>query len=293
MQNFMKFLKILSALALLLITNSCIFLSKSAIINADPDEAISIVGVRIINDGKLQTSNTGPFSFCQVRFVDEQFEDIKFRNGGSIRFYILKSNPGKVTLDTMTCMDHKIPLIYLKHRHVRFADYEDMIFKAQSGVINYAGDIEIDYTPWGFRMIDLLALGGNKFDTKGTIKIKVEDRMEEARAYLLEYYPELLQKYQLVKSAIGDLTKKPASSTPAAPAAPAAAPAASNSAPTVAPTPTNSPPTQNYYSPGYYSSQPAPQHTPNHNQYYAPSPYYSPDQYYNNQYYAPKIPATP
>lgn len=180
--------RILLILAPLFLVNSCIFLSRSALIDHDESEAISIFSLEVIYDGKPETRNSGITGFCQVRFQNEEFERVKFRSEKKSKFHFLKNEPGKMTLENMHCMHHVVPLLYLKNRHV---DLSMWVFRAHSGFINYAGHITINYRSSGFKAVDLFGLGGVKRDEEGKVDVRVEDRIDDAVSFINQNYPEL------------------------------------------------------------------------------------------------------
>ncbi len=228
---------------------SCIFLSRSSIINHNPEEeVISVFSLEIIYDGKVEKKHSGLSGFCQLRFHDDEIEPIKFRREGDSKFYILKSQSGKTMADSLNCAHYVIPLFYLKHRRV---DLTYWAFWAHPGYVNYLGHIVINYKPSDFGTRDLFALGGLKYDTGGKLDVRVEDRVEEASAFLRRNYPEL-KNIPLAKSFFDDVLnikpdKKPEAYDPnAAPTIPA-----SNNQPKTTDTQTKIQPasTNPYYTP--------------------------------------------
>lgn len=270
----MNFKKTLTALILLVSTTSCIFLSKSQVAKKNDQEAISIVAVKILYNGKVETKNHGMLGFCQLRFKDENDDSVKFRNDEHYEFYMLKSASGRVMLESMRCMHHIIPLIYLKYREV---DFTDFAFQARGGFINYVGHITINYRPKGFRLIDLLGLGGLKADETGKIEVKVEDRIDGVITFLNLYYPEL-RALPLTKSILTDPTNLKPNIKPEAyqPAPVFSPPMNNNIAPMPAPIP-NAPAQAPNYAP-YYSQYPGLSLTPYYDPYknQAPRPYAEP-----------------
>lgn len=196
-------LRILLILAPLFLLNSCILLSRSDIINHDESETISLVSLEIIYDGKHETRNHSPSGFCQVRFHDDEFNAVKFRNEEHSPFYFLKTEPGRIILEEMKCMHHVIPLFYLKNRKI---DLSEWGFVAHKGFVNYIGHVVITYRPKGFHGLDLFALGGIKTDRSGKFEVRVEDRIDDAVIFLNRNYPEL-KNVPVTKSLLTDISQ--------------------------------------------------------------------------------------
>lgn len=206
---------------------SCIFLSRSSIVNHDrEEEVISVFSLEIIYDGKIEKKHSGLSGFCQFRFHDEEIEPIKFRREDDSKFYLLKSHSGKTMADSLNCAHYIIPLFYLKHRRV---DMTYWAFWAHQGYVNYLGHIVINYKPSDFGARDLFALGGLKYDNSGKITVRVEDRVEEASSFIRRNYPEL-KNIPLTKSFLDDVSNIKSNTKPEAydPNAVQAIPTASN-----------------------------------------------------------------
>ncbi len=194
-------LRILLILTSLFSLSSCIFLSRSDIIKQNNSEAIAIFSLEIIYDGKPEVRNHGIAGFCQVRFHNGEFDSVKFRSEENSKFYFLKDEPGKITLNNLRCMHHVVPLLYLKNRNV---DLTNWAFMAHEGFINYVGHITISYRPVGFGPADVFGLGSIQYDEKGKIDVRVEDKIDDTISFLRQNYPEL-GNIPITKSLLEDI----------------------------------------------------------------------------------------
>lgn len=174
-----------------LMTSSCIFLSRSAIINPDNLEAVTLVSIEIIYDGKQEKRDSGFVGHCQLRFHDLEFNSVRYRREKNSKFFFLKSDSPKIYLDTLNCMHNIVPLFYLKNRKIDVSRYA---FVTHEDYINYAGHIVINYKPRPFSLIDLFGLGGASFDEKGKFTVRIEDRIDDAIRFIEKEYPELASK---------------------------------------------------------------------------------------------------
>ncbi|MBU6140597.1 MAG: hypothetical protein KGP29_03445 [Proteobacteria bacterium] len=193
--------KNLLIIAAFFLLNSCIFLSRSDIVKQDESKAIAIFSLEVIYDGKPETRHRGIAGFCQVRFHNNEFEDVKFRSEKNSKFYFLKEAPGKITLNKMNCMHHVVPLLYLKNRSV---DLSNWAFMAHPGFINYAGHITVSYRPAGFGARDLFGLGGLRYDLQGRVDVRIEDKIDDAISFMRLNYPELAN-IPVTKSLLEDI----------------------------------------------------------------------------------------
>jgi hypothetical protein len=200
--------------------SSCLSLSRSSIIKHNrEEEAISIISVKIIFDGKLEAKDRGINGFCRLSFHDDNVDPVKFRReeGRDSTIYLIKSDPGKIMADSLHCVDH------LKNRHF---DMTEWAFWAHPKHINYLGHITITYTSSDFGIGDIFALGGLMNDSSGKVDVRVEDRSDEVADFLEKNYPEL-KNVPIAKSFLDDITKivpgaKPVIYQPGAPIATAA-----------------------------------------------------------------------
>ncbi len=194
-------LRILLILAPLFFVNSCIFLSRSDIIKKDNSEVLSLLSLEVIYDGELEKRNSGFAGFCQVRFRDGNFDNVKFRNEKNSTIYFLKNEPGRTILYDMKCLHHIVPLFYLKSRKVNLSTWG---FWAHEGFVNYLGHVTITYRSKGFGPRDLFALGGVTDDEIGKVDVRIEDNIDDAIAFLNHHYPEL-KNVPITKSLIKDI----------------------------------------------------------------------------------------
>jgi hypothetical protein len=193
---YKKFKKtiLLIQFAVLFLTNSCSSLSKSQIINSKKTEAISILELKILNNGEEEKSNSGVFGECHLVF-DSDNGNVKSSNSDDYSFYIIKTKPGIVKIKALKCSNW---IVYFKNRHLNLGDLE---FIAKSDYINYLGNLVINYEPRGFGFLDIFALGGIISDSKASFDIKIYDNTEKSVKFLKEYYSELKNR-NIVKSII-------------------------------------------------------------------------------------------
>jgi len=183
---------------------SCASLSRSSVINHNQkDEVISIVSVEIIYDGEPEPSSGGIGGFCRLLFHDHyEVNLLKFRHEKNSAFYVIKSEPGKMLVDSLVCKHPAIPLIPSKNRKI---DLTHFAFWAAPGYVNYLGHIVINYKPSEFNFLDLFGLGGLKADGEGKFDVRIEDRVDDAVNFLSKNYPEL-KNISLTKSFIEDIS---------------------------------------------------------------------------------------
>jgi hypothetical protein len=193
---YKKFKKtiLLIQFAVLFFTNSCSSLSKSQIINSKKTEAISILELKILNNGEEEKSNSGIFGECHLVF-DSDNGSVKSSNNNDYSFYVIKTKPGIVKIKALKCSNW---IVYFKNRHLNLGDLE---FIAKSDYINYLGNLVINYEPRGFGLLDIFALGGIISDSKASFDIKIYDNTEKSVKFLKEYYSELKNR-NIVKSII-------------------------------------------------------------------------------------------
>lgn len=176
------------------------------------------MSLEINYDETLETRRDGIFGFCRIFFHDYELDLLKSRyeknysQGKNYSFHVIKSEPGKMMADNLSCMHQIIPLLYVKNRKI---DLTYFAFWAHPGYVNYLGHIVINYKPSGFATADLFALGGLKNDGAGKIDVRVEDRVEDALIFLSKNYPEL-KNIPLTKSFLDDISKIKPSTKPEA-----------------------------------------------------------------------------
>ena len=193
---YKKFKKtiLLIQFAVLFLTNSCSSLSKSQIINSKKTEAISILELKILNNGEEEKSNSGVFGECHLVF-DSDNGNVKSSNSDDYSFYVIKTKPGIVRIKALKCSNW---IVYFKNRHLNLGDLE---FIAKSDYINYLGNLVINYEPRGFGFLDIFGLGGIISDSKASFDIKIYDNTEKSVKFLKEHYSELKNR-NIVKSII-------------------------------------------------------------------------------------------
>lgn len=189
-----KTLKFSSIAILCLTTASCSGLSKKQIIRTKKTEAISVLELKILNNGNEEKRNSGVFGECHLVFGNDNGK-VKFSNDNDYSFYILKTKPGIVKIKALKCSNW---IVYFKNRYL---DLDDLEFNAKPDHINYLGNLVINYDPSGFGFLDILGLGGIINDNEGSFDIKIYDNTEKSINFLKEYYPELKYK-NVVKSIV-------------------------------------------------------------------------------------------
>ncbi len=185
-----------------LFSSSCIFLTRSAIINPGDLEAVSLFSIEIIYDGKPEKSDSGFTGNCRLKFHDLEFNNVRYRHEKNSKFFFSKSESPKIYLDTMSCSHNIVPLFYLKNRKIDVSRYG---FVTHQNYINYIGHIVINYKPRNFGLADLFGLGGVFFDETGKYTVRIEDRIDDAIKFIKKEYPELASK-PITKSLIMDIT---------------------------------------------------------------------------------------
>lgn len=180
-----RFALILFALFLL---TSCSSLRRSDVVNKDKSEVFSLISLKIIYDGKQEDESQGSSKLCKVGFRDGDFNEIETYHEKDTNFYLIKHEPGKITLTTLKCLENVIPIFYVKSRKVNLYDWG---FWSHPNYLNYIGNVTIKYRPKGFRPIDLFALGGVWFDSTGLLEVKVEDKIDDVVKFIKHSYPEL------------------------------------------------------------------------------------------------------
>ena len=189
-----KTLKFSSLTILCLATFSCSGLSRKQIIRTKKTEAISVLELKILNNGNEEKRNSGVFGECHLVFGNDNGK-VRFSNSNDYSFYILKTKPGIVKIKALKCSNW---IVYFKNRYL---DLDDLEFNAKPDHINYLGNLVINYDPSGFGFLDIFGLGGIVNDNDGSFDIKIYDNTEKSINFLKEYYPELKYK-NVVKSIV-------------------------------------------------------------------------------------------
>lgn len=206
-----------------ILTRACLVLLAacgSLTANKEEFKTYSLISLKIIYDGKEERGEA-----CKVSLRDAEFSNVKFRHEKNSEFFLVESEPGKITLNRMRCG------LILKINSVNLNDWG---FFAHPDFVNYLGHVTIIYRP-----------GSNE-----NLEIKITDKIDEAAQFLGKNHPEL-KNIPLGKSLLVDVAKvkpgdkpQPYSATTTTPALPPAAPPAAPAATTTeAPNPYYTPPT--------------------------------------------------
>ena len=118
---------------------------------------------------------------CELNFYDDYKEKVISKIDENSNFVILLSNPGKVFLESIQCSRHSIPLIYGTSR---FKIIDDMGFVAHKGFVNYVGELNLDYYPSFFKILDIFNLSNFSNDTNGLLQIDVRDNIFDAMNFI-------------------------------------------------------------------------------------------------------------
>ena len=137
---------------------------------------------------------------CELNFYDDYKEKVISKIDENSNFVILLSNPGKVFLESIQCSRHSIPLIYGTSR---FKIIDDMGFVAHKGFVNYVGELNLDYYPSFFKILDIFNLSNFSNDTNGLLQIDVRDNIFDAMNFINSRFSNIYH-LKLTKSLLMD-----------------------------------------------------------------------------------------
>lgn len=188
--------RFLVTILLLLCLSSCV-LTKRQRPGFSDLQTFSIVKIKVLIDGRSNKN-----VYCNVVFMDESSNVAKvIMRDNSSGFYILSSESGRLRLESMMCTDRNS--IYPKYR---FIEFNHLVSYVRPNLVNYIGDLSIDYSPKKFNALDLILLGWVESDKKGVIKVKISDNIYGAIDAVAEDYTDLID-HKFTKSILGDVAK--------------------------------------------------------------------------------------
>ena len=145
----------------------------------DKNKVFSIISVNYFYNKQTLLKNSK--TKCELNFRDDYKERVTTKIDEDSNYIILLSNPGKVFLESIECWRHSIPLIYGASR---FKFIDDMGFVAHKGFVNYVGELNINYYPSFFKILDIFNLSNFINDANGSIQLDVNDRIFEALNFI-------------------------------------------------------------------------------------------------------------
>ncbi len=175
----------------------------------DKDKVLSIISVNYFHNKKplLRDSKIK----CELNFYDDYKKKVISKVDENSNYVILLSNPGKVYLESINCSRHSIPLIYGTSR---FKIIDDMGFVANAGFLNYVGEININYVPSFFKILDIFNLSHLLNDKNGSMEIKVNDNVLDVLNFINLRFSDVYH-LKLTKSILGDSHALNPNATPA------------------------------------------------------------------------------
>jgi hypothetical protein len=145
----------------------------------DKDKVLSIISVNYFYNKKALLKNSK--ITCELNFRDDYKNKVITKIDENSNYLIILSNPGKVFLESIQCSRHSIPLIYGASR---FKEIDDMGFVAHAGFVNYVGELNLNYFPSFFKILDIFNLSNFLNDKSGTLEINIRDNIFDALNFI-------------------------------------------------------------------------------------------------------------
>lgn len=186
--------KIIAILSVLMLS-SCIqnTIKKEDFFNLKENEKITGFKATInFNDEDFNFSYSDRksfYSYCRLSLTEKENEVLKnftfnYLTDNDYVFFKSGSNDSKIYLTAVDCFQQKF--LYSKKRikkiYLTFTDVKD------GKKINYAGNVEINWTPETFKFTDLFIFGHLGIQDEGNLKITVKDEFKDYQNYLSKYY---------------------------------------------------------------------------------------------------------
>ena len=175
----------------------------------DKDKVLSIISVNYFHNKKPLSRDSK--IKCELNFYDDYKKKVISKVDENSNYVILLSNPGKVYLESINCSRHSIPMIYGASRFKRI---EDLGFVANAGFLNYVGEININYAPSFFKILDIFNLSHFLNDKNGSMEIKVNDNILDVLNFINLRFSDVYH-LKLTKSILGDSHVLNPNATPA------------------------------------------------------------------------------
>lgn len=170
-------------IALTLLLGACA-MTKEEVLAVKPDEAISVLNLRIRMDNNEETSFKNQ---CGVALKDESGKEyMSVRKDKDTSYYVMKTAPGKIYIDRIGCLSNRV--LFNKHR---IAQLKDVYFIAEAGAVNYVGDMRIEWDSDRVNPGDFILGMGGLVPDEGTKIISLHDRYQAAKDYMDGEYPDL------------------------------------------------------------------------------------------------------
>lgn len=133
------------------------------------------------NNEKLSNNSVS----CFVVFSDAKNTTFKSLNYNMKDDYIfVKGDAKEIYMNRVHCSNYRI--FYNKVRQYKV---DKKLIDVKDGKINYGGDIEINWIPKSFILLDLLLVGSGDFvQDEGTFSMKVTDNYSEFQNFLKKNY---------------------------------------------------------------------------------------------------------
>lgn len=174
----------------------------------DKDKVLSIISVNYFyNKQPLQKNSK---ITCELNFYDDYKQKVITKIDKNSNYVILVSNPGKIFLDNIKCSRHSIPLIFGTSR-LKIID--DMGFIAHGGFVNYVGELNLNYFPSFFKILDIFNLSNFLNDRNGTLEIKVRDNIFDALNFINSQFSNIYH-LKITKSILEDTHNLKPNNTP-------------------------------------------------------------------------------
>ena len=164
----------------------------------DKDQVLSVFSVNYFYNKKPLSRDSK--IKCELNFYDDYKKKVISKVDENSNYVILLSNPGKVYLDNIKCSRHSIPMIYGASR---FKIIDDMGFVANAGFVSYIGEVNINYSPSFFKILDIFNLSNFLNDKSGALEIKVNDNVFDVLNFINLRFSDVYH-LKLTKSILGD-----------------------------------------------------------------------------------------